>query len=155
MLQIGDKIPSFHAVDMEGKSFTESDLKGKVTVIYFYPKDETPGCTKEACEFRDGMQEIRDLGAIIVGVSPDSVSSHKNFQNNHKLNFTLLSDEKMDVFQKFGVIQKKEEKVGIVRTTFIVDANGIIRWLESPVNVENHVERVTNAVEEIIKGKKK
>lgn len=156
MLQVGDKIPSFHSMDMDGKPFTEKKLEGKVSVIYFYPKDETPGCTKEACSFRDGMDEIKNLGALVIGISPDSINSHQKFSKNHSLNFTLLSDENKEVCKKFGVLRKKEtpkgEVISLERTTFIIGKDGIVKWIERPVSVEDHTTRVMSVIEEIIKN---
>ncbi|QLH36580.1 MAG: peroxiredoxin [Parachlamydiaceae bacterium] len=118
-------------------------------VIYFYPKDETPSCTKEACSFRDNIEQFEDQDVILLGISPDDSKTHESFIENHQLNFTLLADPTLDVCRKFDVIREVDGRPRIERTTFVVDARGIITWIERPVNVEGHVERVLQAVHEI------
>lgn len=153
-MNIGDKIPSFTTIDHEGMEIETEDLIGSPFVIYFYPKDDTPGCTKEACSFRDNMERLDELDTLVIGVSPDSASSHNKFIEKHNLNFTLICDEKMDLARKFGAIQETEpngkKSISIVRSTFVVDSAGIIRWIEKPVKVEGHIERVLKAVEEVV-----
>lgn len=152
-INIGDSIPSFSALDQEGEVVTSDDLLGNPFVIYFYPKDDTPGCTKEACSFRDNMERLDEQGIIVVGVSPDSVSSHQKFIDKHGLNFTLLADDGKELCKRFDVLQEKDvagtKTLTIERTTFVVDPHGIIRWIERPVNVEGHVDRVLKALEEL------
>lgn len=138
-------MPAFKAKDQTDHVFLSEDLLGGPIVIYFYPKDETPGCTKQACSFRDHIETMDEMDAIIIGISPDSPFSHEAFIQNHDLNFTLLSDESKEVCQKFDVLRDHQ----LERTTFIVDAQGIIRWIERPVNVEKHSERVLKALHEI------
>lgn len=146
MLQVGDKIPDFHTLDADGIAISSDDLLGSITVIYFYPKDDTPGCTKEACDFRDNMEELDSQGIIVLGVSCDTMESHQKFSEKHELNFPLLVDENKEICTKFGVIREKEingKKAEYVeRTTFIIDEKGIIRWIEQQVNVEHHIQRV-------------
>lgn len=144
-MQIGDKMPVFKSKDQMGHVFLSDDLLGGPAVIYFYPKDNTPGCTREACDFRDHIEDFDQIDAVVIGISPDSPSSHEKFIEKHDLNFTLLSDESLEVCRKFGVINDQS----LVRTTFIVDATGTIRWIESPVKVEDHVKRVKEALQEI------
>jgi peroxiredoxin Q/BCP len=149
-INVGDHIPNFKAIDFNGYEYTAEDMAGGPVVLYFYPKDETPGCTKEACSFRDSLERLEELDALVVGVSPDSPTSHRTFIENHDLNFPLLCDEKLDLSRKFDVI--REQDVGgkknqtFERTTFLIDADGIVRWIERPVNVEGHVDRVLEAL---------
>lgn len=152
-INVGDFIPSFSALDQEEEVVVSDDLLGNPFVIYFYPKDDTPGCTAEACSFRDNMERLDEQGILVVGVSPDSVSSHKKFMHKHSLNFILIADDSQEVCKRFDVLREKEvgdkKVVGVERTTFIVDATGIIRWIERPVNVEGHVERVLKYLAEL------
>lgn len=150
VLNVGESIPQFTAKDYEGKTVTREDLLGAPFVIFFYPKDNTPGCTKEVCQFRDLMQNFEDVDVFVVGVSPDSPKSHKNFFEKHELNFPLISDETFDLAKQCGVIKSDTNgKNSIVRTTFICDEEGVICWSESPVKVEGHVQRVLQALGEI------
>lgn len=152
-LKIGDKIPHFSVKDYEGIELESDDLIGSPFVLYFYPKDDTPGCTTEACSFRDSMDLFDDLETTVIGVSPDNADSHHKFIKKHSLNFTLLCDETMDLAHKFGATQEKmmgdKKMTGITRSTFVIDAAGIIRWIEKPVSVEGHSKRVLAAVEKI------
>ncbi|NGX42707.1 MAG: putative peroxiredoxin bcp [Chlamydiae bacterium] len=143
-LIVGDTIPPFHVKDHEGYEVTDEDVVGTPLVLYFYPKDETPGCTEEACSFRDNMGKFDNLHALVLGVSPDSVESHKKFLEKHKLPFSLLSDEKKDMCKMFDVLQDDN----VVRTTFVINPRGIIRWIEKSVDVKGHTERVIKAIEE-------
>lgn len=150
-INVGDRIPVFHARDQDGMEIDSDDLLGSPFVIYFYPKDDTPGCTKEACGLRDNMEQLETLNTLVLGVSPDSATSHNQFIKKYGLNFTLLTDENHELAKKFDVIEKNmsEKKViSIVRTTFFVDSAGVIRWIERPVSVEGHAERVVLAVEQ-------
>ena len=152
-LKIGDKAPSFNLKNQDAKVVSLSDLKGKPVVLYFYPKDNTSGCTKEACNFRDEFPKFGKMKAEIIGVSADSVESHKKFAQKYKLPFNLLSDEKKDVLEKYGVWQEKsmygKKYMGIVRTTFIIDAKGKISKIFPKVKVENHNEEVMEALKEL------
>ena len=146
MLKVGDKAPSFSLPDANGKTVSLKDFKGKKLVLYFYPKDDTSGCTKEACSFRDNLGRVRTKGAEIVGVSADSVKSHGKFAEKYDLPFTLLSDETKDMCNAYGVWQEKsfmgKKYMGIVRTTFIIDGKGIISHIFDKVKVDNHTEEV-------------
>lgn len=150
----GDAIPNFKGKDQEGFDISTEDLLGTPVVLYFYPKDDTPGCTKEACSFRDNMERLADYDVSVIGVSPDSSESHQKFINKHDLNFTLISDPKQEISKKFDVIQEKmiygEKKMGVERTTFLLDRDGIVVWLERPVTVEGHVERVIEAIKKFL-----
>ena len=142
-VKVGDGIPEFSAKDQEGFVIATEDLFGSPVVLYFYPMDDTPGCTKEACSFRDSMERLEAYDVVVIGVSPDNQASHQKFINKHGLNFTLLSDEKGEVAKKFGV---PKGLMGIERTTFLIDRDGIIRWLERPVSVSGHIDRVIEAI---------
>lgn len=152
-LNVGDKMPTFKAKDAAGHTFSSDDVMGGPVVIYFYPKDETPGCTQEACSFRDNIDGFDENDAILIGISPDPAHSHESFIEKYELNFTLLSDESLDVGRKFDVIREKnvngKSALGLERTTFVIDSRGIISWIERPVNVEGHTERVLKALQEI------
>jgi alkyl hydroperoxide reductase/ thiol specific antioxidant/ mal allergen len=125
-METGEKIPRILGVDAEGRSVQASDFEGRPLIIYFYPKDNTPGCTAEACSIRDDYEQLTARGYVVIGISKDSPASHLKFIAKHNLNFILLSDESTEVNQAFGVWQKKKmagrEYMGTVRTTFITDA---------------------------------
>ena len=145
-LKIGQKAPAFALPNQDGKIMKLSDFKGKKVVLYFYPKDDTPGCTKESCAFRDGLDEIHDSGAVVLGISGDSVDSHKKFAKKFNLNFPLLSDEKKTVLQAYGVWKEKSlygrKFMGIERTTFIIDEQGKLDDIFQKVKVDGHLEEV-------------
>ena len=145
-LKKGQKAPSFTLPNQDGKPVSLSDFKGKKVVLYFYPKDDTPGCTKESCAFRDGFDEIQENGAVVVGVSPDSVASHKKFAKKYDLNFPLLSDESKSMLEKYGVWKEKSmygrTYMGVERTTLIIDPDGKIGEIFPKVKVDKHLEEV-------------
>lgn len=143
-IKVGDKIPPFLAKDHEGFDVTDEDVIGTPLVIYFYPKDGTSICTEEACSFRDGMAAFDEKQALVIGVSPDDIESHKNFIKENKLEFSLLSDEKKDMFRSFGAMKGDE----VVRATYVVNSEGEVKWLEKPVDVKGHADRVLKALEE-------
>ena len=130
MLEIGTKAPEFTLPDQNGKMHSLSEYRGKKVILYFYPKDNTSGCTKQACNFAELMPQFREQGAVILGVSKDSVASHKKFDENYGLPFTLLSDTERTVIEAYGVWQEKKNygkvTMGVVRTTYLIDENGII-----------------------------
>ena len=130
MLEIGTKAPEFTLPDQNGKMHSLSEYRGKKVILYFYPKDNTSGCTKQACNFAELMPQFREKGAVILGVSKDSVASHKKFEENYGLPFTLLSDTERKVIEAYGVWQEKKNygkvTMGVVRTTYLIDENGII-----------------------------
>ena len=152
-VNVGDKAPSFKLKNQDAKLISLADLKGKPIVLYFYPKDDTPGCTKEACNFRDEFPKFGKMKAEIIGVSIDSVESHKKFANKYKLPFNLLSDEKKEVVEKYGVWQEKsmygKKYMGIVRTTYIIDTEGKINKIFPKVKVEEHNKEVMEALKEL------
>lgn len=149
-LKVGDKAPDFLISDDDGKEVALSSFRGKKVVLYLYPKDNTPGCTKEACSFRDGHAEIKKLGAVVLGVSVDSVSSHIKFREKYQLNFPLLSDVNKEVVQAYGVWKEKSlygrKFMGIERTTFIIDEKGKIATIFPKVKVDKHLEEVLKAL---------
>jgi peroxiredoxin Q/BCP len=127
-LEVGSKAPAFTLLDAEGKKVKLSDFKGSPVVLYFYPKDDTPGCTKEACAFRDRSAELKKLGAVVLGVSPDTPASHTKFRDKYSLNFPLLADESHEVAEKFGAWREKnmygKKSMGIQRSTYLIDGQG-------------------------------
>ncbi len=149
----GQTAPDFALENAEGETVRLSDFRGRKVVLYFYPKDDTPGCTQEACSFRDSLERVQSLGAVVLGVSPDSVASHRKFAAKHGLNFPLLADPDTTVAQQYGVWVKKSmygrEYMGIERTTFILDENGVVRKVFPKVKVKGHAEEVLKALEEM------
>ena len=142
MLQIGDKMPEFRVVDEAGKEVTEKDMKGKKTVIYFYPKDSTPGCTAEACNIRDNYHAFLAQGYQVFGVSKDSAASHVKFKEKYNLPFPLLSDPGTEMLQAFGAwgVKKQygKESMGTLRKTFVFDENAILVRIIEKVDTKNH-----------------
>ena len=130
MLEAGVKAPAFTLPDQDGDPVSLSDFLGKKVILYFYPKDNTPGCTRQACAFAGSYAAFRDLDAVVIGVSKDSTASHQRFAQKYDLPFLLLSDPELGVLQAYGVWQEKKlygkVSMGVVRTTFIIDENGVI-----------------------------
>ncbi len=150
MLKIGDKAPQFSLPTGDGETLALKDLKGKKVVLYFYPKDDTSGCTKEACSFQGNLSAIKKKGTIVLGVSADSPSSHMKFATKYELTFPLLSDEEKGVLKAYGVWKEKSmygrKYMGIERTTFIIDEDGKIAQIFTKVKVEGHTEEVLAAL---------
>ena len=146
MLKAGDPAPDFEAVLDNGDKVSLSQFKGKNVVLYFYPKDNTPGCTREACDFRDNISSLEEKNTVVLGVSPDSVKSHQKFKDKFDLPFPLISDEAKDVAQAFGVWREKKmygkTRMGIVRSTFIIGPDGLIAKAYDSVKVAGHIEDV-------------
>ena len=146
MLKIGDKMPHFEVVDQDGKIVTSNDLLGRKTIIYFYPKDNTSGCTAEACNLRDNHQALIAKGYNVVGVSKDSVASHRKFIDKFELPFTLLADTSTQMQQAFGVWAEKSlygrKYMGTLRRTFIFDEQGILTEIIEKVDTKNHAEQI-------------
>lgn len=142
MVKEGQKAPAFELDGEKGNKVSLADFKGKTVVLYFYPKDMTPGCTQEACDFRDNWGAVKKKGAVVLGVSADPVKKHQAFKDKYELPFTLLSDEGKKMLKEYGVWQKKKfmgrEFMGIVRTTLIIDKAGKIKKIWSPVSVKGH-----------------
>jgi len=146
MLKVGDKAPDFKGITTEGKEISLNDYKGKKIVLYFYPKDNTPGCTAQACNLRDHYQLLLDQGYVVIGVSADSQKSHLKFTEKYKLPFPLISDTEKEIIFKYGVWGKKKfmgkEYDGIFRTTFIISETGVIEEIITKVNTKEHTSQI-------------
>lgn len=145
-MKIGDKIPEILGINAEGTEVKTSDFAGKKLAIYFYPKDNTPGCTAEACSLRDGYAELRAAGFEVIGISKDSAASHQKFAAKHELPFTLIADTDLRMNEAFGVWQLKKmcgrESMGTVRTTFLTDENGVITDIINKVNTKDSARQI-------------
>ena len=150
MVEAGKPAPDFTLLDHQGKKVTLSKLKGSPVILYFYPRDDTPGCTKEACGFRDAFADYEKAGAKVIGVSPDNVASHAKFTKKYELPFTLLADSENKVCEAFGVWKEKsmygKKYIGVERTTFVIDAKGVVRQVFPKVKVEGHSDAVLEAL---------
>jgi peroxiredoxin Q/BCP len=150
----GKKAPSFHLATDSGEKVRLADFKGKPVVLYFYPRDDTPGCTKEACAFRDAHSELKKLGAVVLGVSPDDAESHAKFRDKFSLNFPLLADVKHEVSEKYGAWREKnmygKKSMGVQRSTFLIDADGKIAKVWKKVSVDGHDAQVLEALRELV-----
>ena len=155
-VNINDKAPEFTLPDQNGKEISLKDFRGKYVVFYFYPRADTPGCTVEACEFRDSYRKIQNTGAVILGISPDQPKAQKKFEEKYRLPFTLLGDADKKVGNAFGVIQEKnmygKKVMGVARTTFIIGPDGKIRHIFQKVKPEGHAEEVLAYLKEAQKG---
>ena len=151
MLKEGDAAPEFATRDAEGKEVKLSDFRGRKVVLYFYPKDDTPGCTKEACSFRDAFSEYEEKGIKVLGVSLDDEASHQAFASKYDLPFTLLSDTDHAVSEAYGVYGEQRwgdrTYMGVARKTFLIDEEGKIKKVFDKVNVEQHADEVMQAFE--------
>ena len=150
---IGTPIPAFSLLDDQGATVTNATLKGQWVVIYAYPKDSTPGCTTEACDFRDNWARVQALGARVYGISRDNAKSHTNFIAKQSLPFPLLSDPETTLLKALGAFGKKvmygKEMEGIIRSTFLIDPKGIIRHVWPKVSVKGHVEEVLTTLKKL------
>ncbi|CCQ94054.1 putative bacterioferritin comigratory protein; putative peroxiredoxin [[Clostridium] ultunense Esp] len=157
MVQIGEKVPDFTLPGSNGEMVSLSDFRGKKVILYFYPKDMTPGCTTEACDFRDAHDKILDKGAVVIGISPDPIKSHAKFIEKHALPFLLLADENHEVAEMFGVWKLKKrygrEYMGIERSTFLIDEGGVLREEWRNVKVEGHVQEVESVLSKQVNGR--
>ena len=146
MLKIGDKMPDFEVVDQDGNQVSSKDLIGKKTVVYFYPKDNTSGCTAEACSIRDNYESLVAKGYNVIGVSKDSAASHRKFREKYNLPFTLLSDTSTQMLQAFGAWGEKKmygkTVMGTIRRTFIFDEKGILERIIEKVDTKNHAAQI-------------
>jgi peroxiredoxin Q/BCP len=151
----GQKAPDFTLTADNGQKIKLKDLRGKPVVLYFYPRDDTPGCTREACAFRDRSAELAKAGAKVFGVSPDDVASHEKFRDKFELNFPLLADEDHKVAEKYGAWREKNMygkiSMGIQRSTFLIDAEGKVFKLWKKVSVDGHDQQVLDALKELKK----
>ncbi len=145
-LAIGDKAPAFSGIDQNEKKVSLKDLKGKKVILYFYPKDDTPGCTAESCNLRDNWNQLKNKGFEIVGVSADDAKSHKKFADKYDLNFTLIADTVKKVIEAYGVWGEKsmygKKYMGIIRTTFVINEKGKIEKIFDKVDTKNHSEQI-------------
>jgi len=150
MIEEGKKAPDFELPSSDGGEVSLQDLRGKTVVLYFYPKDDTPGCTREACAFRDSQAALKRKGAVVLGVSGDSLGSHEKFKTKYKLNFPLLSDPDKEVAKKYGAWGEKvlygKRTVGMIRSTFVIDGDGVVRKVFPRVKVDGHDQQVLEAV---------
>lgn len=145
-LKEGDKAPYFEGINQDGKKITLEDFKGKKLILYFYPKDNTSGCTAEACSLNDGYSSLTEKGFEVVGVSPDSASSHLKFIAKYNLAFNLIADTEKKILETYGVWAEKKlygrTYMGVVRTTFVIDENGIIEKVITKVNTKDHAKQI-------------
>ena len=146
MLVAGTQAPSFSLPDQNGQTHTLEEYRGQKVVLYFYPKDNTPGCTKQACAFGELYPQFREKGAVVLGVSKDSVASHKKFEEKYGLPFTILSDEGLEAIKAYDVWQEKnmygKKTMGVVRTTYLIDENGVIVRAFSRVKAEENPQQM-------------
>jgi peroxiredoxin Q/BCP len=152
MIEEGKKAPDFKLASSEGGETSLKDLRGKIVVLYFYPKDDTPGCTREACAFRDSQAALKKRGVVVLGVSGDSLASHEKFKKKYSLNFPLLSDPDKAVAKKYGAWGEKvlygKKTIGMIRSTFVIDGDGTVRKVFPRVQVDGHADKVL----EVVKG---
>lgn len=153
MPNVGDPAPAFTLTADDGQTVQLSDLRGRTVVLYFYPKDDTPGCTKEACGFRDAWTDVQESGAAVFGVSPDGVASHQKFRVKYRLPFPLLSDPDHSVAAAYGAWGEKsmygKKYAGILRTTFLIDGTGRVRQVFQKVKPEGHADEVLAAIRQL------
>jgi peroxiredoxin Q/BCP len=155
-ISINDKAPEFNSLDQDGNKIALKDFKGKWVVLYFYPRADTPGCTIEACSFRDSFKRVEKIGAVVLGVSPDTPAAQKKFVDKFDLPFTLVADADKKICNAYGVIQEKnmygKKVMGVARTTFIIGPDGKIKHIFSKVKPEGHAEEVLEWLKEAQKG---
>lgn len=150
MLEAGAKAPDFTLPDKDGNAVSLSDFTGKKVVLYFYPRDNTPGCTRQACAFAGAYAEFQRLGVVVIGISKDSIASHQKFAAKHELPFLLLSDPELSAIQAYGVWQEKKlygkVSMGVVRSTFIIDENGVIETVMPKVKPDTNAADVLDCL---------
>lgn len=146
MLQEGKKAPAFKGKDQNGGIVSLSDFKGRKIVLYFYPQDDTPTCTTQACNLRDNYGLLKNKGYVVIGVSPDEVAKHKKFENKYDLPFTLIADPELKIIEKYGVWGEKQmygkKYMGLIRTTFVIDENGIITKIIGKPKAKEHAQEI-------------
>jgi peroxiredoxin Q/BCP len=149
----GKKAPAFTGTDQNGGKVSLASLKGQKIVLYFYPQDDTPTCTDQACNLRDNFSSLKKAGFTVIGISPDAVAKHKKFETKYKLPFTLLADPEHTIIEKYGVWGDKQlfgkKYQGLIRTTFLIDENGIIKKVFLKPKSKQHTEEILNAWKEI------
>ena len=154
MLETGTKAPDFSLPDQDGVMHSLSRYRGKKVILYYYPRDNTPGCTKQACGFRDLYPQFTEKGAVVLGVSKDSVASHKKFQEKYQLSFPILSDTELQVIQAYDIWKEKKlygkVSMGVVRTTYLIDENGIISKAFGKVKAAQNPEQMLEELNDII-----
>ncbi|GGE45582.1 peroxiredoxin [Pullulanibacillus camelliae] len=154
MVEVGQAAPKFSLPSTTGETISLADYKGKNVVLYFYPKDMTPGCTTEACDFRDNHAKFADFNTVVLGISPDPVDRHQKFTEKHDLPFPLLADTEHEVAEQYGAWQLKKnfgkEYMGIQRSTFVIDKEGKIARIWPKVKVDGHVQEVYNFIKETL-----
>lgn len=152
-LEVGTKAQDFLGQIDTDKSIRLLDFTGKWIVLYFYPKDHTSGCTKEACAFRDNMEDLTSLDAVVIGVSPDTIKSHQSFRTKYNLNFYLVADPDKEICKLYDVLGEKsmygKKYFGVKRTTYIIDTKGVIRWVDPNVKVDGHVDDVMQVLKNL------
>lgn len=157
-IETDQKAPEFALPTDEGDTVRLSDLRGKPVVLYFYPRDDTPGCTREACAFRDRKSDLAELGAVVLGVSADSLDSHGRFRSKYQLNFPLLADADHQVAEQYGAWREKvrdgKTSMGIQRSTFLIDPQGVVRKVWKNVQVDGHDEDVLQSLRELTPAEK-
>jgi peroxiredoxin Q/BCP len=148
-IKIGSKAPAFKGLDQNGKAVSFADFKGKKIVLYFYPQDDTPTCTVQACNLRDHFGLLKNAGLEVIGVSPDEVAKHKKFENKHDLPFTLISDPELKIIEKYGVWGEKsmygKKYMGLIRTTFLINEKGMIHAIISKPKAKEHTAEILEA----------
>lgn len=149
-LKVGDKAPDFEGVNQDGEKVALKDFAGKKLILYFYPKDNTPGCTAESCNLNDNYNDWLEKGFEVLGVSPDSVKSHQNFKNKYNLKFDLIADVEKEILQKYGAWGEKnmygKKYMGVLRTTFIIDENGVIEEIFEKVKTKDHTNQISKSL---------
>ncbi len=145
----GKKAPAFKGKDQNGKSLSLADFKGQNIILYFYPQDDTPTCTVQACNLRDNFGLLRNKGFAVIGVSPDEVAKHKKFETKHELPFTLIADPELTIIEKYGVWGEKsmygKQYMGLIRTTFLIDKNGIVKKIFNKPKSKEHSKEILEA----------
>ena len=151
-VKIGERAPDFEIENQDGEMVSLSQYKGKYIVLYFYPKDMTPGCTKQACDFRDNYEQFSDLNTVVLGISPDPIERHEKFINKHDLPFPLLADTEKKVAEMYDVWKLKKmfgkEFYGVERSTFIIDSEGVLREAWRRVRVKGHIDKTLEYIKE-------
>ncbi len=154
--ETGEKAPALSLPDQTGNKVSLADFTGRWVVVYFYPKDDTPGCTTEACEFTDSLKQYESLNAVVLGISPDSVESHQKFAKKHNLRITLLADPERKVLEKYGAYGEKmmygKPVVGVIRSTFLIDPKGKIAHVWPNVKAAGHAQQVAEKLAELAQG---